>query len=794
MVATKVDVRAVQGELARISALVSGVARQMGPQTWQGGSAGRFTVDLQGHSRSLEQMMARVLQAVAAMNELPMVIDVPEIAAVPLQPPAGLFNQVASVSVAGLQRMEIALRRAADALPDHGRRVRALLSQGGPVEVSTAQCDRTAAWCAAQVRATKTRIHYALASDNVGITWGMAGIPDVDKFGAAQMAELARHQVQAYAKALESSDAGAKQLLADIAASLRENGKDTAYLTAFFGAVQPGSVGELAYNLHRQSGGAPLAAADKKILADVGTALAQLSRQKDGQAAVWRAMGGAGSDMPGQALLVKLAAPEVKWSSAMLLELGKAALRWRQQYPSYELTTSGGSQGEKHTSVTNQPHRAWWKDWGINGGTGLGDADLKSLREHDPALNILGRIAQQQDTTAARDLASTKLEKAFTIKDADKAKALTWVSRGNGETYAALLIAPDWTDGGDLAGKVVRLAVTQEKGHEEQAAENAAEIMKTVAWWNEKGRSQVDKLLNEGHLPKWVPWLHRDGAPGWFADSKQYSAEYGRGLTNGLLQMTRMYIPTLAYADRTSNGASADVDPATGRTFVTIDGDDAVQFLRTFAADDKLWTQLGIDTQHYKQKLYAWGLRDHSLLSAARYAGFLDGNLIRAYGKERITREELTKQQYEAAQERLALLRDLGGTILGETPAGQIPGVSDAYGMGTDLGLDKVKYADFEKKLEAIDKKHADYSSQLYVDLARAYRAQLGSPLVGAPEIDALLAKPKLSEEQIREVVQWTRHHVFVRGGNYGDGMGVTGGVIVGWSVDGLEHNAPQKD
>jgi hypothetical protein len=71
VVAAKVDMRAVQAELGRIAALMTEITRQMSPQTWQGGSAANFTIDLQGHNRSLTQMMTRVLEAAAASGQAP---------------------------------------------------------------------------------------------------------------------------------------------------------------------------------------------------------------------------------------------------------------------------------------------------------------------------------------------------------------------------------------------------------------------------------------------------------------------------------------------------------------------------------------------------------------------------------------------------------------------------------------------------------------------------------------------------------------------------------------------------
>jgi hypothetical protein len=356
MAGTKVDVQAVDAELNAICARMTEVTRVMGPQVWQGGSAGNFTIDLQGHNRSLGLMMTRVMSAVAALNDVPLVIRTPEM---PQVTPA-VSNGIASVSPTGLRRLEAALRHAADALPRHASRIQALLSEAGPHDVSTAQCKRTSAWCYDQARPMRMRVHYALASDNVDPMYGVMNpglvrIPDADRFGRSEMEQLAKLQAQAYKKQLDNPTAGSREILADIGASLRENSKDANYLKAFFGNVPSGSVGKLGYNLHKQhKDGTVLDGTDKKVIGDFGTAFAALSRKKDAASkdALWKALGPAGSDMPSQAMLVKLSAPDVRWGSHVLAELGKASLRWRQTYPSYEIDESSGSlAGETHSTL-----------------------------------------------------------------------------------------------------------------------------------------------------------------------------------------------------------------------------------------------------------------------------------------------------------------------------------------------------------------------------------------------------------------------------------------------------------
>ncbi|MFC5750362.1 hypothetical protein [Actinomadura rugatobispora] len=790
MADTKVDAQAVQAELRGIAGLMTEVTRLMGPQVWQGGSAGAFTTDLQGHNRSLGRMMVEILRTVSERNRAPMVLDPPDIPRVaPAQSPPGL----ASVSVTGLERLETALKRAADGLPRHGGRIRSLLRAAGPGAGGTIQCERTGNWCHEQAVRMRTRLRYALAENQTNPAWvlngGMTRIPDQERLGPKEMAELGRLQATVFGRHLTHPDATSSGLLADIAASLRENHKNQAYLGAFFGNVPPGSVGKLAHHLHRRSGGEGVTAADKKVIGDMGTALAALSRKKENQATVTRALGPTGSDMPGQALLVGLSAPDVKWGSAVLLDLAKAALRWRQKYPSYEIRSNTGLPGSGVTSVANQQHRPWWHDWGFQ--QQVGDPGPAKLRGYDPALNVLGRIASQNDRTAARELAATHLGTAFTIKDAAKADKLTWLTRGTGHTYGALLVAPDWMDQGKAAGQVIKLATTPEKGHEVKAAQNAANFMTTVAWWNDVGRTMLHKALDKGKVADYNPLASDGRALGWLPhNGENHFAELGPGLRDGLLHMTRMYIPAIADADRTTSGTNRpNVDPVTKTTYVDIGGKAMQDFLRTLAIDDKSWAQLVSDTQLYRQRLYAWGLEDRIIGDAVVRAGRLEGNLIAAYGKERISNEELTKKQYEDAQKQIALLRDVAAGIIGATPAGNV-GASEAFEIGTTPLLDKIKHSDFEKNVAQIKSKHETYSDQLYIDLARGYYLSRDGKIEDK-ELASLLRKPTLSPEEQAAVIDTIRRHYF-SGGEDTEEV-ITGRSIIHQTQGAANDNIPPE-
>ncbi|MEU5990572.1 hypothetical protein ABZ806_16510 [Spirillospora sp. NPDC047418] len=762
----KIDARAVHAELQAISTAMSEVTRLMGPQTWQGGSAAAFTTDLQGHNRALNRLMLAVERTVARYNQIPLVLDPPDI---PRVTPASGKPGIASVSPSALERLETALNRAAADLPHRAKMVRGHLALAYPDIPSTTSCDNAATWCHAQATRMRTRIMYALAENEVTATPLIQGpviqVPDVERFGSKEMTDLARLQARAWLKHTTHPGNATPTLMSEIARTLAENSKNTTYLATFFSNIPPGSAGKLPYRLHQLSKTSGLTTEDKKTVGNLGTALAALSRKKETEGIAAKALGPAGTDMPGQALLVKLSAPNIKWSSAILADLGHAALRWRQKHPSYELKqTVASGRSRSRVKVLNQPEGAWWTTWGI-GDPYTREADPKTLKEYDPTLNILGRISQQKDLTAARTLAAGRLDDAFTIKDADKANPMIWLSRGNGGTYASLLVAPDWPDGGTIAGSVIELATTPEKGHDEEAALNAAEIMKTVAWWNEKGREKTDKFLKQNTLPDWVPGINilprSDMGPNWMSRSDHYTAELGPGLRTGLLGMVRMHIPVLTTGDVAVTGTGfTTVDPVTGRAHADVGGQEVQSFLRTLAADDRAWAQLALDTQLYRQRLFAWALPHHDLNGAVDKSGYLEGSLIAAYLAERSNTEKLTQKEFDDAQKHLAVLRNLIGAGIGLSPAGKVPGVTDAYSIGTDLALDKMKYKDFEKNMGRIQAHDSTYGDQLYIDLARGYALAHGGHTRNN-EIDALLKLDALTDDQKAVVIHWTKEHQF---------------------------------
>ncbi|MBC6459632.1 hypothetical protein [Actinomadura sp. HBU206391] len=415
MAGTKVDVQAVQAELNAICSRMTGVTRLMGPQVWQGGSAGNFTTDLQGHNRSLDLMMLRVLRAVAALNDLVMVLDPPDIPSVTPQP--ALSNGIASVSPNGLRQLESNLRFAAEALPRHGSRIQALLSAAGPHDVSTVQCTRAAAWCSDQARQMRTRIHYALASDNVSpmlgvMNRGLTQIPDTARFGRSELEQLAKLQAQAYRKNLEHPSEGSQAALADIGESLQENSKDGKYLKTFFDAVPADSIGKLAITLSRQHKDEGLVrktildSKDKQILANFGTAVAAASRKKVLNRRVQDALGSSGGvDMWSSAMLLKMGPPGKDWDPEFLAGMTNSILAWsRRQREAYMPHPPPSPPYETFRKPFNDTEQ-WALDLGLNSADPMTASQHRAKVKHvtaqwDPVIPVLKRATE--NGTAAR--------------------------------------------------------------------------------------------------------------------------------------------------------------------------------------------------------------------------------------------------------------------------------------------------------------------------------------------------------------------------------------------------------
>ncbi|NKZ03557.1 hypothetical protein [Actinomadura latina] len=261
----KIDARAVNAELQAISTAMSEVTRQMGPQTWQGGSAAAFTTDLQGHNRALNRLMLEVERTVVRFNQVPLTLDPPDI---PRVTPPGGKPGVASVSPSALERLETALTRAAADLPHRAKMIRGHLALAHPDIPSTTACDNAAAWCRTQATRMRTRIMYALAENEVAATPLIQGpviqIPDLERFGSKQMTDLARLQARTWLKHTTHPGSATPALMSEIARTLRENSKNTTYLAMFFSNIPPGSAGKLPYRLHQLHHSSGLTPEDKK--------------------------------------------------------------------------------------------------------------------------------------------------------------------------------------------------------------------------------------------------------------------------------------------------------------------------------------------------------------------------------------------------------------------------------------------------------------------------------------------------------------------------------------------------
>jgi hypothetical protein len=540
----KVDEQAVHGQFSAVASLMQGLCGKMGPQTWQGGSAGRFTGGLQQNNQALASMMDSVWLAVKRANE-----DTPPAPpAMPSVRPQLTSGGIASLNPDLADSLADTLGEVADRLPSHGSQLRSLLEEGGTT-ASTAACSSIASWCRSQVGVMRKRAEYARASDRVGkyvdfAYPGQSPVPDADRFGSAEMAQLGRLEAKLLNQDIEHPVAGSPQDIAGIGANLPDNAKDPSYRKAFFGAggVKRGYIAKIPYWLHQNNkdGKGHRCVPTNAVISHFGTALAALSRKKDPQTKedVWSALGNAGSDMPGQGLLVKYS--EGKWDSHVLAELGAAALRWRTQFHSYELAWNESPPEDPNApieglnSMPGQEH--WWFEaWGV------GDTDRKALTALDPALNIFHKINVTHDGTAARELANMD---AAGVKLGDPPGMAG--SLGDSSTLGRLLIAPDWLDGGKEAGGIISLAThqtpTMDKDAKRQAARAATQIMEGTSDWNTKYR----KTLNL--------WLAGNRQTLKMLGLSANKPNLGRDLRLSLGHLAQEYVPSIAQATGKDTG------------------------------------------------------------------------------------------------------------------------------------------------------------------------------------------------------------------------------------------------
>jgi hypothetical protein len=259
----------------------------------------------------------------------------------------------------------------------------------------------------------RMRIHYALASDNADrlaavLNRGMAPVPDTNRFGSAEMQQLAKLQAQAYKNQIENPTKGSQEALSDIGTSLREGSSNTQYLKTFFGAVPPGSVGKLAILLHKQhkEKSAVLDRTDQKIIGDFGAALASASRKnvlpRQVADALWKSDG---VGMWSSAMLLKFGPSGKEWSPEFLAGMSKGILAWsrrqRDAYMPHPVPSSTLIKYGKEWDDTEQ----WALDlvltpeqqstYGINR-----EGAKKVNRNWDPVVSVLKRATE--NGTAAR--------------------------------------------------------------------------------------------------------------------------------------------------------------------------------------------------------------------------------------------------------------------------------------------------------------------------------------------------------------------------------------------------------
>ncbi len=790
--AKKIDEQAVAGVLQSISSLMAPVSRVVGPQLWQGGAAGRFAGTLAGHNRSLASMMDEVWTAEKATNN-----DTP-----PAPPGMPLVAPPPSSSVALLNpdladQMARSLDAVSGALPGLGGKLSALLAPASPAP-DTGVCKSVARWCGTQAGIMRNRAEYARASDKVGAHFvdgnspnrGMGSVPDSDTWGTQEMGALGRLQAKLFNHSVAGTGPQARADIATIGSDLHRNSRDpsyAAYLAGFLGNVTPGSVGKLPYWLRKQNGssGPPLKPSDTNIIGNYGDAVAAMSRFESqahpgskNRPITEGALGAYGADLPSQGLLVKFS--HERWDSHVLAQLGAASLRWRLKYPSYEIGNSSlpAEKAQRYNDL-HGPHVPNWygRDWGFS---------PDQAADMDPALNILRKIGTQKDEAAARELATSLLPEDLRTGDPEKKPALSWLSRLPGDRYTSLLLAPDWLDHGDAAGNVLRLAVTQRagmpSGDREQAARVTSDIMKEMAWWNGTdksggGRAKIDDLLRKAHV---------NVMPSGFDKSGQHSLEMGSGLRAQLFQVARENLGSIAQADINSGGTDiVNIDPMTGKDFFTISGKDAQAFLRSFAADNKQWAQLVVDSDYYNQKLFAWGIQHPEMMGdATSMAAFLKGSLINSYAMERTNRVDIDKKEWLEAKSRLEYLQGLVGEMLPKVPLprlmpsvkegklsksdkktlGDVEGMSDVYSQGTGwliAKLDDAKQKKFEDAMNKISGYDEYYADNLYLDMAMAKRAVINGPLgfYKDKSLDEVFAKRgSLSKSDKDLLVDWAMH------------------------------------
>jgi hypothetical protein len=700
----KVNEQAVQAQFQNISSLMQIMCGKMGPQTWQGGSAGRFTGEMVRNNQALASMMDGVWRAVKSVNK-----DNPP---APPQMP-NVHSQLTSGAIASLNpdladSLAAVLGDVADRLPRYGSQIVNLLEEGGTA-ASTKACASVASWCRSQVGTMRKRAEYARASDKVGkhvdFSYpGQSPVPDVDKFGSAEMAQLGKLQAQLLNQDIDHPVQGAPEDIARIGADLKENIKDPSYCKAFFGAggVKRGNVAKIPYWLHQNNRDdkSHRRVSASVVIRDFGTALAALSRKKDpeSKSETWNALGKAGSDMPGQGLLVKYS--EGKWGSHALAQLAAAALHWRVQFHSYQLQWNNSPPEDPNAPMTGNNGAAsqdswWFEPWGIKAG------DKKALIAYDPALNIFHKMNVTRDDVAARELANMD---ATNLKFGEPPAMAG--SLGESSTLGRLLVAPDWLDGGKETGGIISLATHQTPAmnpdDKRQAARAATQMMEATSDWNIKYRQMLRYYLPGNRQALNILGLNAT------------KPDLGRDLRNSLGQLAKEYVPSIAQATGKDTGHRTIVDPVTGTDYADINRDVANGFLQSVVTDQAMRRDLLASVVVYNREFLKYALTHHGMYSpheAANFAGWAHKNVFDAY-QAAVT---ATASDKDAA--RATLIKDLTlATTVASTIASPATGGIPALPFGVSLAsiavgsaLDKLTRHARDNVQKQLDNMSSDY-------------------------------------------------------------------------------------
>jgi hypothetical protein len=234
------------------------------------------------------------------------------------------------------------------------------------------------------------------------------GMVNIDWSATSQSGQ----QAQQDARDLNLGKKATREQLAAAARSVANHKADKAYLSTFWGSVDPRVAAELARILHEQDSaqgkqGRPLSEGSKRILADLASGMAAASRSGLLPASVENALEKPpGNDMWSPAMLFKYGPNGSQYDAAFLKAMGASVLDWRRKYgqmPSFDTRTQKWS----------APDGAWYMSLGAVHGLG-GQIEwpdgwnkaIGAIADNDPAGSILNRVAQ--NGKASRDLMQDK--------------------------------------------------------------------------------------------------------------------------------------------------------------------------------------------------------------------------------------------------------------------------------------------------------------------------------------------------------------------------------------------------